>query len=120
MFNLKKLSNARVKIEAQIPAEDFGLFFQQAILEAQRDLVLPGFRKGMVPEKKVVEHVGQDHLLMEAAELGIAKHWHIIIQEADIEPVGRPEVSLTKIAKDNPLGFKMVVSLLHKFDLPDY
>lgn len=120
MFNLKKLPDSKVEIEAEIPAEEFNLFFQQAILDAQRNLILPGFRKGMVPEKKVVEHFGNEHLLLEAAELAISKQWPKIIQEADIEPVGRPEISITKIAKGNPLGFKMTVSVLHKFTLPDY
>src|SRR3989344_4459713 len=120
MFNLKNLPDSKVEIEAEVPAEEFNLFFQQAVLAAQRDLVLPGFRKGMVPEKKVIEHLGNEHLLLEAAELAISKHWQKIVEEADIEPIGKPDVAITKIAQGNQLGFKMTVSILQKFELPDY
>src|SRR3989344_7429447 len=120
MFNLKNLPDSKVEIDAEIPADEFNLFFQQAVLNVQRDLVLPGFRKGMVPEKKVIEHIGQEHLLLEAAELGISKYWPKIIQEADIEPVGKSEINITKIAHGNPLGFKIISLVLQKFELPDY
>lgn len=120
MFNIKSLPDSRVEIAAEVPADEFNLFFHEALLHAQRDLELPGFRKGMVPEKTVLEHVGQEHIMVAAAERAIAKHWPQIIKEADIEPIGRPEVSITKIAKDNPLGFKLTVSVLQKFTLPDY
>ena len=120
MFNLKKLPDSKVEIEVEVPADEFNLFFQQAVIEARRDLELPGFRKGMVPEKKVIETVGQDRLLFEAAELAISKHWPRVIQEANIEPIGQPEVSITKIASGNPLIFKINISVLAPFTLPDY
>ncbi|MEK9175093.1 MAG: trigger factor [Patescibacteria group bacterium] len=120
MFSLKNLPDSKVEIDVEIPADEFNLFFQQALLNAQRDLVLPGFRKGMVPEKKVIEHLGHEHVLLEAAELAISTRWPKIIQEADIEPVGKPEISITKIASGNPLGFKITSLVLQKFTLPDY
>ncbi|MFA6131343.1 MAG: trigger factor [Patescibacteria group bacterium] len=120
MLTTKKLEGSKVEIDAEIGAEDFNLFFQQAVIEAKKDLELPGFRKGMVPEKMVIEKVGQDHLLEEAAELAIRHHWPHVIDEAGVEPIGYPAVQVTKVALGNPLGFKIVISVLESITLPDY
>lgn len=117
---IKKLPDSKVEIQAAVGADEFNLFFQRAIAEAQKNLELPGFRKGMVPEKKVIEMVGENHLMQDAAQDAMSKHWIHIVQEADIEPVGQPEISITKIAKGNPLEFTIVVSVLEKVTLPDF
>src|SRR3989344_3403990 len=117
MFTKKDLGNSKIEIQASVDADEFVLFFQQAVLEAQKNLELPGFRKGMVPEKRVIEEIGEDHIMLEAAEHVIARHWGHIIKEADIEPVGRPEVTITKLAKGNPLEFKLTISVLEKVEL---
>lgn len=120
MVTTKKLEGSKVEIEAEVGAEDFNLFFQQAVLEARQALELPGFRKGMVPEKMVIEKIGEDHLLQDAAELAVREHWPHIIDEAGVEPIGYPAVQLTKVARGNPLGFKIIVSVLETVTLPDY
>ena len=74
----------------------------------------------MASEKQVITHIGEENLLVDAAKRALNKHWEHIMKEARIEPVGRPDVSLTKIAKGNPLGFKIAVSILEEIALPDY
>ncbi|OGN15915.1 MAG: hypothetical protein A3C81_00100 [Candidatus Yanofskybacteria bacterium RIFCSPHIGHO2_02_FULL_46_19] len=120
MIEVKKLPESKVEITAEISADEFNHAFVEAIREAQKNLELPGFRKGMVPEKQVIAHIGEENLLVDAAKRALNKHWDHLIKEANIEPMGRPDVSLTKIAKGNPLGFKIIVSVLEEITLPDY
>ena len=37
-----------------------------------------------------------------------------------LDVIGRPEITITKIAKGNPLGFKIKTALAPKLTLPDY
>lgn len=120
MVEVKQLSESRVEITAEISADEFNRAFEEAIHEAQKNLELNGFRKGMVPEKQVIAHIGEENLLVDAAQRALNKHWEHIMKEAGIEPVGQPDVALTKIAKGNPLGFKITVSVLGEITLPDY
>lgn len=120
MVEVKKFPESKVEITAEISADEFNRAFSDAFREAQKNLELPGFRKGYVPEKQVIAHIGEENLLMEAAQRALNTHWGKIMKEAGVEPIGKPDISLTKIAKGNPLGFKITVSVLQEIALPDY
>ena len=42
------------------------------------------------------------------------------MKEHNIEAIGYPEVSITKIAKGSPLGFKLKVAVMPTITLPPY
>src|SRR3989338_4704525 len=106
-----------------IEAEKFENYRKKALLQIKGDLEMPGFRKGAVPEKILEEKIGESGILDEAAELAIKDEWIKILRELEeknIEAVGRPQVEITKIAKGNPLEFKIQISVIEKINLPDY
>ena len=120
LMEIKKLAGSQVEIKSEIAAPEFEHFFEHAIAEAQKTLELPGFRKGTAPRERVLAHLGEDHILWEAARDAINEHWPHIIEESHLEPVGKPAITITKIAKGNPLGFTIVIATLEKVTLPDY
>ena len=93
---------------------------KDAIKEFQKRTTLSGFRPGNIPDEILIKHVGETHLLEEAAEIGIAKEFSNIMKEADVSSIGRPSVSITKLAPGIPLEFKITTALEPKFELPDY
>ncbi len=54
------------------------------------------------------------------AEMALSEHYPKIIDEEKIDVISRPEISITKIARNNPLGFKIRTSVLPEVKLPDY
>jgi FKBP-type peptidyl-prolyl cis-trans isomerase (trigger factor) len=50
----------------------------------------------------------------------LEKEYPKIISEHKIKAIGRPEITLTKVAENNPLGFKIKTSVLPEIILPDY
>ena len=50
----------------------------------------------------------------------LEKEYPKIIKEHKIRAIGRPEIALTKVAENNPLGFKIKTSVLPEIALPDY
>jgi len=120
MTNIKKIGDSQVEIEHEVPAEEFDRFFKLALKDFREKVELPGFRKGTVPERMVLEKIGDAMVLESAAELAIKDLWPKILLEEKIEAIGRPEFSITKLAKGNPLGLKIKTSVLRPIELADY
>jgi len=52
---IKDISPTKKNIEIEVLAEEFDSFCQEALKELAKELELPGFRKGMVPESLAKE-----------------------------------------------------------------
>jgi FKBP-type peptidyl-prolyl cis-trans isomerase (trigger factor) len=120
MAEIKKLEHSEVEIIGSIPADVFDKTRSKAIENIGKDVELQGFRKGHVPEKALVAHIGEHAILEEMAEITIAKEYKNIIIENKLDPIGRPEVSITKMAMGNPLEFKLKVTVMPEIVLGDY
>lgn len=106
-----------------IEAEKLESYYKKALSRIKKNLELPGFRVGTVPEKILEEKLGENQILDEAAELAIKDWWVKILRELEeknIEPMGSPRVEITKIARGNPLELKIQISVIDKINLPDY
>lgn len=109
-----------MEISGEIPAEKFGAFWDRAVKEISSRTEIPGFRKGLTPEKILIEKIGEGEILEEAAQLTLREAWPKILEEEKIEALGRPEIVITKLARGNPMGFKIKTAVLPEVKLPDY
>ncbi len=117
---IKKLDGSRLEITSSISAETLAKFRPQAIKEIGESIKLDGFRKGMVPENVLVSKVGEMAILEEMAEQAISRAYFDILVDNKIDAIGRPSTQITKLAKDNPLEFKITTAVLPEIKLPDY
>ena len=104
-ISTKKLPKAQLEISAIVPAEVFASYQKKALENIAKNIELPGFRKGHVPEKMLESRIGDAVILEEMAELAISRAYAEILIGEKIDALGRPEVRITKIAKGNPLEF---------------
>lgn len=109
-----------VEIQSAIPAEEFAEHIKETLQSFAKEITVPGFRKGSAPEKIVREKIGEASLLSEAAESAIAHAYGHILDIEKIDAVGRPIVSITKIAEGNPLEFTIRTGVLPKIEKLDY
>ena len=63
-----KLPGSQVEIKATIPASEFDKTRSSAIKHIGGDIELPGFRKGHVPEKMLIQKIGETAILEEMAK----------------------------------------------------
>ncbi len=120
MTTIKKLEDSRVEIEASISAKDLSAYRVSALKNINDEISIDGFRKGKVPESVLVEKVGDMTIEYEMAELAIADAYPNILEKEKIEAIGRPEVKITKIAKDSPLEFTITTAVMPKITVGDY
>lgn len=119
-IKITKIEKSRVEIVGSIKADFFSSFRKQALQNINDNVTIDGFRKGKIPENILVSKVGEMAILEEMAELALSKAYPEIIIEEKIEAIGRPEITITKIAANNPLEFKITTTVLPEIKIADY
>jgi trigger factor len=107
-----ELPESRVRVDAEVPAEEVERSIQRTARVLGRDLRMPGFRKGKVPTPVVIQRLGRESVADEAirGELG---RWYVdAIGAAKIHPVGEPKVDLGDLpAEGQPLTFTIEIGV---------
>lgn len=119
-LEVKTLENGDVEIKGEISWEAFNGFEKKAFNRLSEHLELDGFRKGNVPEAIAKKHLGDELILSDMAEIAIGEYYPKILEDKKIDAIGRPAVTITKIARDNALGFTITTEVLPDIKLPDY
>ncbi len=117
---INKLKNSVVEIEGEIEAEVFESYFSKALKKLGDSVEIDGFRKGKAPENILLANIPESRILEEMAELALSEHYPKIITEEKVDAIGRPEINITKLARKNPLGFKIKTAVLPEIKLPEY
>jgi trigger factor len=116
----KDLADSEVEIECEIDADSVACHRAKAIAKIQKEMSLPGFRPGHVPEAMLVKQVGDLFIYNEMADIAINDVFPDIMAEAKTNFITMPNVQITKIAVGNPLQFKIVGPVMPKIELADY
>jgi len=119
-MKINKLPKSEVEIEGEIEADVFEAYFDKALKRIGENLEIDGFRKGKVPENVLLSKVPEAQILGEMAEMALSEHYPKILEENKIDAISRPEISITKLARKNPLGFKIKTATMPEIKLPDY
>ncbi|MDP2676312.1 MAG: trigger factor [bacterium] len=117
---IKEISSSQIEITVEIPAVDFEKEYKRTLERYNKELKIPGFRSGHIPENILREKVGEGTLLQDAAEDAIQAWYEKFLAEKNIEAIGAPNASITKMARNNPLGVTLITATMPKFVLPDY
>ncbi|MDQ5922366.1 MAG: Trigger factor [Patescibacteria group bacterium] len=118
--NIKKLPNSIVEIEGELEAELFEKYFDPAFKKLGENFEMDGFRKGKVPENILVKNIPENKILEEMAGLALNEHYPNILIEEKIDAIGHPEITIKKLARNNPLEFKITTVVIPEVKLPDF
>lgn len=117
---IDKKDNSTVEITGSIPFEIWGKHRERAVKSLGQNIKVDGFREGKVPEKILIEKVGEMTLLNEMAQYALNDAYPIIVMENKIDVIGSPQIAITKLADNNPLEFKITTAVMPEIKLPDY
>lgn len=112
--------NSEIEISGEITVEATELYRQKAIKNLSKDLTIPGFRKGHIPENILVKKIGEQVVLGEIAEMALGDVYPKIVLENNLRVIGRPKITITKLAPGNPIGFKIQTAVMPLINLPEY
>jgi len=110
--SVTELPESRVRVEAEVPADEVEKRLVRAAREVGKQLRMPGFRKGKVPPPVVIRRVGRDALLEDAVRDGLSRWYVEAIDAAGVEPVGDPKLDLGDLpGEGKPLQFSIEVGI---------
>ncbi|MES2416318.1 MAG: trigger factor [Patescibacteria group bacterium] len=116
----KDLPNSEIEIEGAIDAKDFEGYFSKALKYLGEHMEFDGFRKGKAPENVLISQIPESKILEEMAEMALGETYPKILEENKIDAIGRPEIIITKLARNNDLGFKIKTAIIPVLKMPEY
>lgn len=119
-LKINKLPKSIVEIEGEIDAEVFESFYDKAFKNIAEHIELDGFRKGKVPENILLSKIPESSILEEMAQLAISSEYPKIIEQVELDVISQPNLNITKLARKNPLGFKITATIMPDIKLGDY
>lgn len=127
---LVSLKNSEIEITVTIPFAEFEPHVKKAGAKVSEEVEIEGFRRGKAPYEKVKERVGEYKIYERAAEEAIRTTYPKILKEVldelgkkngrETVPLGRPEITITKLTLGNELEYKVRLAVLPEVKLPDY
>lgn len=119
-ITITNLEGSEIEVVGEIPATAIPGYRAKALKKLGENATIDGFRKGHIPEKVLVEKVGEQNIMGEIAEMALADMYPTLVEDKNLDVIGAPQVTITKLALNNPIGFKIKSAILPKFTLPNY
>lgn len=116
---VEQLSPTRVRINVEVPFAELEPDFQRAYKELAKQVRLPGFRPGKVPAKLLEARIGREAMLDQIVNDALPSRYGQAVAESDVQPLGRPNIEVTKKEYGQDLQFTAEVDIRPKISPPD-
>ncbi|MFH0955772.1 MAG: trigger factor [Candidatus Falkowbacteria bacterium] len=117
----KDLGKSQIEVTVELTAEEFKPYVLRGAEKVSMEVKIEGFRPGKAPYEILKNKIGEMTILEEGARIAIDKTLDKVIKENVAgQIVGQPQVNITKLAPDNPVEYKMVLTMLPEVKLGSY
>lgn len=116
---VEQLSPTRVRINVEVPFAELEPDFQRAYNELAKQVRLPGFRPGKAPAKLLEARIGREAMLDQIVNDALPSRYGQAVAESDVQPLGRPNIEVTKKEYGQDLQFTAEVDIRPKISPPD-
>ena len=116
-LTVEPMPESHVRLDIAADDSEFAEAMDKAYRKVSREVMVPGFRKGKAP-RNVIERLYGREVFIEEAHKGLMDDlYRKAIAEADVVPVGDPDVELVSA---EPLEFKVTIPVYPTADPGDY
>ena len=117
----KDLGKSQIELTVELTAEEFKPYVLRGAEKVSLEVKIEGFRPGKAPYEILKNKIGEMTILEEGARVAIDKTLDKVIKENVVgQIVGQPQVNITKLAPENPMEYKMVLTMLPEVKLGKY
>ncbi|WP_432076076.1 trigger factor [Streptomyces wuyuanensis] len=117
---VETLNPTRVRLTVEVPFEELKDSLDAAYKKINQQVTVKGFRKGKVPARVIDQRFGRGAVLEEAVNDALPKFYTEAVNEAEINPLGQPEVDITELKDGETLNFTAEVDVRPAIEIPDY
>ena len=118
-INNKKLENAIVEVTVAFDKEEWKESQKKALNKLSRKVKIDGFRQGKVPIAVVKARIGKGKILEEATDMILQANFAKALEEAKVEPIAQPALSVDKIDEEE-FQVKILVPVEPEVELGEY
>jgi trigger factor len=121
MYTYKKnsLPKNTLEILVNIPRQDIKEAYEKSFFLLQKDLVVPGFRKGTVPKKIAEKNIKKEEVYEKLIPQLLSKIYTEILKKENFTPIISPKVELIKAKEDEDWEVKFIIALKPDINLTD-
>jgi trigger factor len=117
---VEKLSPTSVRLTVEVSFDELKPNLDAAYRKVAQQVTVPGFRKGKVPPQVIDQRVGRGVVLDEAVNEAIPQLYTKALRDAELTPLGQPEIDVTEFEDRARLAFTAEVEVRPEITLPDY
>lgn len=118
---VEELAENRVRLTVQVPSHDVHHAVEHAASDLAKSAKIPGFRKGKVPRRVLVQRVGRERLMTEAVESHIGGWFWNAASRSRVRPVEQPEYDFQlPESEDQDWQFSATVTVQAKPEVADW
>ncbi len=116
-LTVERLPGSRALLDIAADDAEFANAMDVAARRVAQQVALPGFRKGKAPRAMIEKAYGRGIFLEEAHRVLMDDLYRAALEQANLSPVGRPEVEVTEI---EPLAFRVTVPVYPEIEVGSY
>ncbi|MFB6791754.1 trigger factor [Streptomyces olivaceus] len=117
---VETLNPTRVRLTVEVPFEELKDSLDAAYKKINQQVTVKGFRKGKIPARVIDQRFGRGAVLEEAVNDALPKFYTDAVNEAELNPLGQPEVDITELKDGETLNFTAEVDIRPTVEIPDY
>ncbi|MFG2297112.1 trigger factor [Streptomyces sp. NPDC048603] len=117
---VETLNPTRVRLTVEVPFEELKDSLDAAYKKINQQVTVKGFRKGKIPARVIDQRFGRGAVLEEAVNDALPKFYTEAINEAELNPLGQPEVDITELKDGELLSFTAEVDVRPEIEIPDF
>jgi trigger factor len=115
---IEELGPTRVRMAIEVPWGDLDHAFGEVYKELGKQVRVPGFRPGKVPNRVLDQRIGRPVVLEQVVQHAIPEVYSEVVRENQVRVLGQPDIEVTRLDDNDTLAFTAEVDVAPQVELP--
>jgi trigger factor len=115
---IEELGPTRVRMAIEVPWGDLDHAFGEVYKELGKQVRVPGFRPGKVPNRVLDQRIGRPVVLEQVVQHAIPEVYSEVVRENQVRVLGQPDIEVTRLDDNDTLAFTAEVDVAPQVTLP--
>src|SRR5688572_22805231 len=102
----------------EVPWGDLDHAFGEVYKELGKQVRVPGFRPGKVPNRVLDQRIGRPVVLEQVVQHAVPEVYSEVVRENQVRVIGQPDIEVTRLDDNDTLAFTAEVDVAPKLELP--
>ncbi|GAB3348438.1 trigger factor [Modestobacter lapidis] len=115
---IENLGPTRVRLAIEVPWGDLDHAFGEVYKELGKQVRVPGFRPGKVPNRILDQRIGRPVVLEQVVQHAVPEVYSEAVRENQVRVLSQPDVEVTRLDDGEALAFTAEVDVAPDLELP--